>query len=704
MAMTPLIVTLLVASTSASALNHQALDQAKVTPVQKVIQMLNDMMAKGKAEMEDEQVRFATFTQFCKSTTTEKNQAIETTTAEIDDLTADIASYGEEIMTKEKEIAQHDDDIGAWTKEKEEATYAREKEHADFVVEHQDYTESIDSVERAIESIEAGNKDVTLLQQKSVLSNVASLAKVPEAAKKVIMSFIQGDHNRLEADLLEVSAPQGKVFESQSSGILDMVKGMGEKMEDKREEVEKEEMNKKHAFDMIAQDLTDQIESNEQARSKKAAIKAQAAEAKAQAEGDLAAAKNLLAEDQKFLSDLTQECETKTRDYDKRQAVRQGEIEAINKAIEIMSSSDIGSGTQHLPSLVQSAPTLVQLRSNSASVSQKSVAEFLSTRATKLHSKLLSFVAVRAGDDPFKKVTKMIKDMIQKLMQEATEEAEHKGFCDTELTTNKQTRDSKTEESDELTAESEKLTADIQQLAAEIATLGEEIAALDAMMAKATAIREAEKEKNKATIEDAKGAQAATQQALAVLKEFYDKAAVQGAAMAQEKETPSSSINYDERALQILDKTSLLQKSSATQKPEMEEGGYTGMGNGGVMGMLEVIESDFARLLAETTADEEENAADYEKLSNDTAEDKAVKETDSKSKTGEKTRKESALASAQKDLASTKEELKAAMDYYEKLKPSCVDAGISYEERVAKRKEEIESLQEALKILSADAA
>merc|ERR1719171_70101 len=674
--MTPFIAALFVFGAAASA-NEQ---RSVVVLVQKVIQMLNDMMAKGKAEMEDEQVRFATFTQFCKSTTTEKNQAIETTTAEIDDLTADIASYGEEIMTKEKEIAQHDDDIGAWTKEKEEATYAREKEHADFVVEHQDYTESIDSVERAIESIEAGNKDVSLVQQKSVLSSVVSLPKVPAAAKKVIMSFLQGDHNRLEADLLEVSAPQGKVFESQSSGVLDMVKGMGEKMEDKREEVEKEEMNKKHAFDMISQDLTDQIESNEQARDKKAAIKAQAAEAKAQAEGDLAAAKNLLAEDQKFLSDLTQECEQKSRDFDKRQAVRQGEIEAIQKAIEIMSSSDVGSGTQHLPSLVQSAPTLVQLRSSSASDAQKSVADFLSSRATKLHSKLLSFVAVRAGDDPFKKVTKMIKDMIQKLMQEATEEAEHKGFCDTELTTNKQTRDSKTEESDELTAESEKLTADIQQLAAEIATLGEEIAAIDSMMAKATSIREAEKEKNKATIEDAKGAQAATQQALTVLKEFYDKAAVQGAAMAQEKETPSSSINYDERALQILDKTSLLQKSSATQKPEMEEGGYTGMGNGGVMGMLEVIESDFARLLAETTADEQENAAEYEKLSNDSAEGKAVKETDSKSKTGEKTRKESALASAQKDLASTKEELKAAMDYYEKLKPSCVDAGISYEE------------------------
>merc|ERR1719171_1616074 len=184
--MTPFIAALFVFGAAASA-NEQ---RSVVVLVQKVIQMLNDMMAKGKAEMEDEQVRFATFTQFCKSTTTEKNQAIETTTAEIDDLTADIASYGEQIMTKEKEIAQHDDDIGAWTKEKEEATYAREKEHADFVVEHQDYTASIDSVERAIETIESGNKDVSLIQQKSLLANVASLAKVPAAAKKVIMSFL----------------------------------------------------------------------------------------------------------------------------------------------------------------------------------------------------------------------------------------------------------------------------------------------------------------------------------------------------------------------------------------------------------------------------------------------------------------------------------------------------------------------------------
>jgi len=65
-----------------------------------------------------------------------------------------------------------------------------------------------------------------------------------------------------------------------------------------------------------------------------------------------------------------------------------------------------------------------------------------------------------------------------------------------------------------------------------------------------------------------------------------------------------------------------------------------------------------------------------------------------------KQQKESAVAAAETELTGVQEELDAALAYYDKLKPSCIDAGESYEERVARRKAEIESLQEALKILS----
>merc|ERR1719316_1570025 len=99
------------------------------------------------------------------------------------------------------------------------------------------------------------------------------------------------------------------------------------------------------------------------------------------------------------------------------------------------------------------------------------VANFLKGRAASANSRVLSLIAIKVSDSPFKKVIKMIQSMIQKLMQEAQEEAEHKGFCDTEMGTNKMTRDAKTEEVASLKAESEELSANIQQLAEQIAAL-----------------------------------------------------------------------------------------------------------------------------------------------------------------------------------------------------------------------------------------
>merc|ERR550537_1053489 len=123
---------------------------------------------------------------------------------------------------------------------------------------------------------------------------------------------------------------------------------------------------------------------------------------------------------------------------------------------------------------------------------------------------------------------------------------------------------------------------------------------------------------------------------------------------------------------------------------------------GGVVGMLEVIQSDFTRLETETTSAEDAAAKEYTTFMRDSSQDKAVKETSVKHKSGAKTEAESDLANAKKDLKGTQEELDAALEYYEKLKPSCVAEPESYEERVARRKEEIESLQDALKILSGE--
>merc|ERR550537_2137521 len=119
--------------------------------------------------------------------------------------------------------------------------------------------------------------------------------------------------------------------------------------------------------------------------------------------------------------------------------------------------------------------------------------------------------------------------------------------------------------------------------------------------------------------------------------------------------------------------------------------------------MLEVIESDFARLEAETKAAEATAQKEYDEFMTTSKVDKASKATDIEHKTAKKQDENQALTVKSEDLEGTQKELNAALAYFDKLKPSCIDSAISYEDRVAQRKEEIESLQEALKILSGEA-
>merc|ERR1719510_1338874 len=267
----------------------------------------------------------------------------------------------------------------------------------------------------------------------------------------------------------------------------------------------------------------------------------------------------------------------------------------------------------------------------------------------------------------------MIKDLIVKLMEEANEEAEHKGWCDTELSTNEQTRKEKTEAVETFHAEIDQLEASIAKLAEDITDLTKAVAELDEAMAKATKLRQEEKAKNTQTVKDAGEAQTAVAQALTVLKEFYAKAG---------------------------EATAFVQQPA----PEIFDSPYKGMQseNGGVVGMLEVIESDFARLEADTKAAEATAQKNYDTFMTDSKVDKAAKTTDIEHKTAKKQDQNQALTTKRSDLEGTQKELDAALAYFDKLKPSCVDAGVSYDDRVARRKEEIESLQEALRILNGE--
>merc|ERR1719330_1578966 len=118
--------------------------------------------------------------------------------------------------------------------------------------------------------------------------------------------------------------------------------------------------------------------------------------------------------------------------------------------------------------MLQAGTSLAALRADLQNRDQARAAEYLRHRAREIESRVLAAVAQRMSADPFAKVKKMIKDLLVRLMEEANEEAEHKGWCDKELSTNEQTREKKT-------AAVETLHAEIDQLETSIAKLSEDV-------------------------------------------------------------------------------------------------------------------------------------------------------------------------------------------------------------------------------------
>jgi len=666
------------------------------SPIRQVLSMLQGLLEKAKTEKGDDSTRFSQFTQLCTSVREEKKGNIEDSQEAIMQLKADSQKADVDAANLAREILALDADISEIEADMRRATHFREKGKAQYQAEHHDYSASIESAELAVQMIHQGNS----LVESSLLA-LGSKRHVGASARGAIESYVQSKPMMMQDSLAlaaALNAPEANVFESSSDGILGMVENLSSKFTSEKAQLEKEEQEAIYASQMAIQDLTNRHDSALEARSSKAGAKAQREQAKAEADADLSNAEATLAEDEKFFKDNNAECERKSAEYEARQVLRGGEITALQKAFDIISSDRVvGAGIKHLPILaetrsavdgyVEGATSLAQLRSSSTSHAQNTeerqheVAAFLAERAREHDSRVLSLISLRVKNDPFKKVSQMIKTMITKLMEEANEEAEHKGFCDTEMSQNKKTRESKTEVADTLHAVIDELSAALQKLADETSVLSEALRAMDAAMLTATKLRQVEKAKNAVSIADAKTAQGSVASAIGVLRDYYETASFTQTSDGSD----DSSSGSGDFVNQVF-----VQTASVTQDSK------------GVLGILDVIASDFARLESNTQAAEMDSDRTFREFTNDSNQNKAVKSADFDYKMNAKQEKSLALAHARHDLKGVLQQLNAGMEYLEKLKPSCVNAEADYADRVQTRKEEIDALKEALHILSGD--
>jgi len=632
-------------------------------PIEKIIQMIGDLETKIIKEGEDAQKVYEEFSEWCEDTSKDLMFEIKTGKGEVADLKATIEKESANIQVQETKIEELAGAIATDEADLKAATEIRDKEQATFAAEEKDLVETVDILERAIGIIEKEmNGGASMMQLKKAGTVTEVLGMMVQA-----QSLSGADAHRLTAlvqssqtsDDDDSGAPEAAAYSSQSGGVIDTMNDLLEKSQTQLESTRATETANLQNYEMLKQSLTDEIKFANKEMDEAKKSKAASEEAKATAEGDLDVTSKSLGEDVKALADLHHNCMTKASDFEAETTSRGEELKALATAKKIIKDTTAGATSQSydfLQTSAQSGNTQVVHFVRQLAKKQRS------PQLAQLASRLASEVRFGTGsqEDIFAKIKGLITDMVEKLEAEAEADATKKAYCDKELAETNQKKDDKTSEIEKLVAKIEQQAAQSTKLKEEVATLEGELAALVRRQAEMDKIRAEEKalyETNSAEME--KGLNG-IKLALKVLNEYYAKA----------------------------DKS----HSSA-------DGASTG-----IIGLLEVCESDFSKGLTEMNAAEETAQNTYDQETKENEIEKVTKEQDVKYKTKEHTGLDKSNAELTSDKENVEVELSAVNEYLKKIEDECIAKPETYEERKARREAEISGLKEALSVLESETA
>lgn len=619
--------------------------------LKKVISMLQSMKETGEKEMHEEEVQYAAFSSWCDGEIATKTREVGETGDEIQLLQASIES-GEAAVAAHKEKLQGVlAEMAKWSAQKENATMVRTKETTMYKETHQDYTESIQAIMKASRSLKAHRQ----------AEAVSLLTKLPPAATRKVAAFLA---------LHRTKTPELDSLDFSSDRIEDMLNELRDKFTDERSKLEKEEMTLHHAHQSLMQELTTMMSQAEAEQSDLTQREASERQGLGANRANLADAEASEKEMKTYLEQVTQNCAKKAKDFKERSKLRAGELSAIDKAVDLLSSEEVGR-TQGRLSLRQGT-ALVSLRLPDAQPALRA-AEYLQNQAVKFNSRVLFSMATRLSSnaDPMASVRTMLNNLITTLEKESSEEMEHRDWCENEMSANEKAREDRTSSVETLKTQVDSAESLVAKLGAEITELESQLSENQESLANQTEARKLEKSENEKTVADAKSAEEAVAKAIEVLRNFYASSFVQTAATT----------------------------SRLSAAPKIFDGAYSPSGGDAIIAMLEVVQSDYSKLETTTASQEMSAQKDFDNLKSEMAILKVQQEKDVEHKKVQKGEKEQEIVGKHADLQNADKELTAAMEYYEQLKDSCLSTGSTAMERAARRTEEIQSLKEAMDLL-----
>jgi len=683
------------------AVTYASLVQQQLSehPATKVITMLQGLQEQIKEEGQEETHLYGKFTYWCSETIKDKEKSIKEYEETISVATSTIQALTEDIAALESELTALEGELEKDSASKETMQKERDDANVLYMDNKGDLEMTIDAVGQAITALEASKPSMFLQQdwRKAPAVQKAGLLSAFSADNKVVAKLLKasqeqpGDPN---ADKFEERTGREETYSFKGGDVIEMLKTLKLQFEDQLKDLNTAEAKATSAHKLADAAKEDEIESGGRAKDTKTEVKGAKGSDLSSAESTLSEATSARDADQTVLDETKQLCHERKEEYERRSKTRADEIEAMGKAIEILSKvTGVRTPESKGITLLQVAKKISDPKAQIVNLLRKAG----NTKQTAALAKLADKIAALGkngqtpGSGTFDQIKNMIQKMIFHLMAEQKDEDDHKNWCDKELDTTAKMLEDKETKRDTLQASIDVLTQEIADLGVKIKENTEAVATMQTEIAEETAEREAEKAENTATIKDAQQAQTAVSQAIAVLSEFY-----KGTGMMEKESWELNQMHANVRRVKAAPGETELPEPN----PELFESPYKGSSEGaGVVGMLEGIAENFALMETNAKADETEQSDEFEKWMTDTKIAISEKQKDTEMKTARMERQKEKLVSKTDDFSHNKKELEATVQYEADLQHACVDGDSTYEDRKAARTKEIEALKEAQDIL-----
>jgi hypothetical protein len=704
----------------------------ETTLMGKVTEMLQEMKERSLFLQGEASAQHAEVQRVCENTTSVKQGELSDLQVQVEGLQAEIGELELQTRELEAEIVQHGLELNQSSVSLETAHSERSESASAITTEVEEYTSAIVSLERALEILQQQSQSEgglgflatsssKRLVGKTLLADLAAKEAMAAASRALRMRRYTPDTGGLAKDehLFDDFADLDTAttrYASRASSITELLSGLKESFAKERDVLLEKEKAQRSAFEAEQSSLERAIESNRESRDVKRSLLSEKRVELIEKQQALNQSSLNLNSTSAFLQQVQHACDERNRAFEEVHVMRAQEVEALTKAIEIVT----GDMTPHtskvalqLLSVAGEGFNSSHNRSDGGSSRLVAAGErgrkllgFLRVQAAKLGSdsmgRLVGCVAgelakrkvadgkatTKALEDPLEKVRGMIRELILQLQASATEEAGNKAWCDSQVAENEDVQKG-------AQASIAKHTAKMEQLDGERQKLEMELEQLNSTLNKSSSERESlvndranESAANLAAITDAEEAARLADTAILLLQEYFANVS---------KASPSQASLVGVRALHSAQSVGSYANESLpdilSRKPGASEVPLSAQG-GGVLAMLEVIRDEYKSLASKTQAQEAEAVQLHQQVILDLDVMVTSASADQRFKTEEVARLEEELATARSNLNASSTELEDALAAYEDLKPPCLNTE-TYEERKAKRETEISALNEA---------